>query len=138
MIAKNIVLTLVVGIGFALTIRQFAPTSWTPMQYVGICLVIVGFTLWTTARFQLGKSFAVTAQARQLVTTGLYSKIRNPIYIFGSCAIIGLILTVRRPIFLLIFVALIPLQMKRARKESSVLEAAFGDEYHKYHAGTWF
>lgn len=138
MIAKNIVLTLAVGLGFALTIRKVAPAAWTPVQYVGICLVTLGFLLWTIARFQLGTSFAVTAQARHLVTSGLYSKIRNPIYVFGSCAIIGLILTVGRPIFLLIFIALIPLQMKRARKESAVLEAAFKDEYRNYRASTWF
>ena len=37
-----------------------------------------------------------------------------------------------------LFVVLIPLQIWRAGKESAVLEAAFGDEYRKYKAGTWF
>ena len=37
-----------------------------------------------------------------------------------------------------VFVLLIPLQLWRARKESAVLEAAFGDEYRAYRAGTWF
>jgi len=52
--------------------------------------------------------------------------------------IVGLILVLGRPIFLLIFLVVIPLQIWRARKESSVLEAAFGEEYRKHRAVTWF
>jgi len=138
MIAANVVLTLVVGTAFALIIHQYPAATRTPMQMVGVCLLVIGFFLWTTARFQLGKSLAVTAQAKKLVTSGLYSKIRNPIYVFGSCTIIGLILTVGRPIWLLVFIAIIPLQVWRTGKESSVLESAFGDEYRTYRASTWF
>jgi protein-S-isoprenylcysteine O-methyltransferase Ste14 len=35
-------------------------------------------------------------------------------------------------------VLVIPLQIWRAKKESSVLESAFGDEYRSYRAKTWF
>jgi protein-S-isoprenylcysteine O-methyltransferase Ste14 len=108
------------------------------MQIVGACLLSLGFILWTVARFQLGSSFAVTAQARHLVTHGLYSKIRNPIYVFGSCVIAGVILMVGRPIFLLIFALIVPLQIWRGRKEASVLAEKFGEEYRRYRAGTWF
>ena len=43
-----------------------------------------------------------------------------------------------RPVWLLLFLLVIPLQVWRSRKESSVLEAKFGDEYRKYRASTWF
>ena len=92
MIGKHIVLTLVAGTGAFFLLRQFPPAGWGTMQIVGACLLGLGFILWTVARFQLGSSFAVTAQARHLVTHGLYSKIRNPIYVFGSCVIAGAIL----------------------------------------------
>lgn len=108
------------------------------MQTLGLCLLILGFVLWKAARFQLGKSLAVTAQAKQLVTHGLYSKIRNPIYVFGSCVIAGLVLVLGRPIWLLVFLAIIPMQIWRAKKESQVLEAKFGDEYRNYRSATWF
>ena len=114
------------------------PAEWTPARVAGLCLLIAGFILWTVARFQLGSAFAVTAQARHLVTRGLYSKIRNPIYVFGSCVIAGFILLLGRPIWLLIFVLIIPLQLWRAQKESKVLEAKFGEEYRRYRAGPWF
>ena len=107
------------------------------MQTAGLILLAFGFVLWTVARFQLGASFAVTAQARQLVTRGIYSKIRNPIYVFGSCVIAGAFLLVGHPKFLLIFVVVIPMQIWRARKEAAVLEAKFGEEYRAYRASTW-
>jgi protein-S-isoprenylcysteine O-methyltransferase Ste14 len=138
MIRKHIVLTLVVGGAIGFWLWKRGPAEWTPLHILGLCLLAAGFVMWTIARFQLGASFAVMAEARQLITRGLYSKIRNPIYVFGSCVIAGAILVFGKPIFLLIFLVLIPLQIWRAGKESAVLEAAFGDEYRKYRAGTWF
>jgi len=138
MIGKHVVLTLIVGGALGALFWQHAPAAWTAVRIVGTCLIVVGFVLWTVARFQLGSAFAVTAQAKQLVTRGLYWKIRNPIYVFGSCVIAGGILVFTRPIWLLIFAIIIPLQIWRAGKESSVLEAAFGEEYRRYRAGTWF
>ncbi|HET9406193.1 MAG TPA: isoprenylcysteine carboxylmethyltransferase family protein [Candidatus Sulfotelmatobacter sp.] len=138
MIGPNIVLTLIVGIALGLVIWQHPPTAWTWMEILGLCLLVPGFALWSTARFQLGKSFAVAAKANQLVTHGLYSKLRNPIYVFGSCVIAGLILVLGYPLWLLIFAVIIPLQIWRARKEARVLEEKFGEDYRTYRASTWF
>jgi len=138
MIATNIFLTFVVGIGIGSVIWAHPPAAWGALQAVGVCLLGVGFALWTMARFQLGASFTVQAEAKQLVTHGLYGKIRNPIYVFGSCVIAGGILVSGRPVWLLIFCVIIPLQLWRAGKESSVLEAKFGEEYRKYRERTWF
>ena len=137
MTGKHIVLTVVAAAAAACLGLAQAPATWSSLRILGMCLAATGFLLWTVARFQLGKSFAVTAQARQLVTRGLYSRIRNPIYIFGSLFLAGYILLLGRPRWLLIFVAIIPLQIWRARKESRVLEAKFGEEYRAYRAGTW-
>jgi protein-S-isoprenylcysteine O-methyltransferase Ste14 len=138
MIGKHIVLTLLVGGGVCELLWRNSPAQWTPVRIVGVGLIVAGFVLWTVARFQLGASFAVKAEARKLVTRGLYSKIRNPIYVFGSWIVAGAILAFWKPVGLLIFAVLIPLQIWRAGKESAVLEAAFGDEYRRYKAGTWF
>jgi protein-S-isoprenylcysteine O-methyltransferase Ste14 len=138
MVRQHIALTLLVGGGITALIVRFSPRPWGAMQIVGLCLAAAGFVLWTIARFQLGSSFTATAQARQLVTRGLYSRIRNPIYIFGSCVIGGAILLARRPLLLLIFAIIIPMQLWRARKEAQVLEAKFGEDYRNYRAGTWF
>jgi protein-S-isoprenylcysteine O-methyltransferase Ste14 len=127
-----------VGAAIGTLLWQRSPVAWTAPPIAGLSLLIVGFILWTVARFQLGASFAVKAEARQLVTRGLYSKIRNPIYVFGSMVMAGGILVFGKPLWLLIFLLVIPLQIWRAGKESAVLESAFGEEYRKYRAGTWF
>ena len=138
MVGKNIALTLIVMLAIALAVLQYPPGTWTPIQTVGLCVLAAGFVPWRIARFQLGNSLTVSAQAKRLVSSGLYSKIRNPIYVFGSCVLAGLILLLGRPMWLVIFILLIPLQIWRARKESQVLEAKFGEEYRKYRAATWF
>jgi protein-S-isoprenylcysteine O-methyltransferase Ste14 len=50
----------------------------------------------------------------------------------------GAILLFLRPIWLLVFLAVIPLQIWRAGKEAQVLEEKFGEEYRVYRARTWF
>jgi protein-S-isoprenylcysteine O-methyltransferase Ste14 len=106
---------------------------------IGMAIAAIGFFLWMLARYQLGKSFTVSAQAKALVTTGLYSKIRNPIYFFGGVAFFGVFLAWGNMYALTVFLAFyFAMQILRARKESAVLERAFGDEYLRYKASTWF
>jgi len=138
MVGKHIALTLIVGGGVGYALAKNLSANLTLMQITGLVLLVIGFVLWTVARFQLGTAFTVSPQARQLVSTGIYSRIRNPIYIFGSCVIAGLILFLGHPLGLLIFVGIIPLQIWRARKEASLLEAKFGERYRTYRASTWF
>jgi len=108
------------------------------MRYIGTVLAVVGVTLVGVARFQLGKSFAVKAEAHELVTRGLYSKIRNPIYVFGVVMLIGIILVVQKPVLWIVLVIMVIGQVIRARREARVLETAFGDAYREYRRKTWF
>jgi protein-S-isoprenylcysteine O-methyltransferase Ste14 len=111
---------------------------WTPMRIAGAIIAIPAFILWFIARVQLGKSFSITPQAKELVTHGLYSKIRNPVYFFGLLFIAGLFLYIGRPWLLLLFVLLIPLQLFRIKKEEKVLQEKFGETYLEYKKSTWF
>ncbi len=110
----------------------------TPMRLAGLALIIPAFVLFLVARMQLGDAFNIKAKASELVTTGIYSRIRNPIYVFGGLMLAGLILWFERPLFLLVFAVLIPLQIMRVRKEEQVLEARFGTAYLEYKQKTWF
>lgn len=110
----------------------------SPRYWIALAIAAVGFILWITARIQLGRSFSVRAKATQLVTTGLYSKIRNPVYFFAHIAILATAVAWGRWIWVLLALLGIPFQMARALKEQQVLEAAFGDEYRRYKAQTWF
>src|SRR5947209_9792938 len=114
------------------------PAHWGAVEILGLVLTVFGLALEVTARTQLGSSFSVTAQARQLATHGIYSKIRNPIYFFATFAIVGLAMMYSFKRYLWVLAILIPVQMWRAHKEGQVLEAKFGEEYRRYRAGTWF
>ena len=109
-----------------------------PAQIAGLALSMAAFLLWAAARIQLGSSFSVRPKAKALVTRGIYSRIRNPIYVFGMMWIAGLVLTVGKPSWLLILVLLIPMQIIRARREGRVLEEKFGEAYREYRRKTWF
>jgi len=115
-----------------------APAVWRPIHIVGLALLIPGTTLLVLARIQLGNAFSITPQATSLVTHGLYSRIRNPVYVFSSLLVAGLILFLNRPWFLLALIPLLILQVFRAGREARVLEARFGHAYRQYRARTWF
>jgi protein-S-isoprenylcysteine O-methyltransferase Ste14 len=111
--------------------------AWTARHTVAICIMAPAYILWTTARLQLGRAFAVPARAAGLVTHGLYARIRNPIYLFGELLIIGIFVFLGNPWLFLTVLASIPLQVIRARREARVLDATYGDAYRAYRRRTW-
>ena len=113
-------------------------TAWTPVKIAGGVLAGISIAMLVVARLQLGASFSVKAKAKKLVTTGLYAKIRNPIYIFGELFLVGVAMVLENWVLLLILAVLVPVQIARAKKEAQVLREAFGEEYVRYKAGTWF
>jgi protein-S-isoprenylcysteine O-methyltransferase Ste14 len=131
----TLVLILVAAIVFATHARTLL---WTPSRIVGASIACTALLFLVVARLQLGGSFSIQAKASTLVTTGLYSRIRNPIYFFGALMVLGIIIFTGQPWFLFFLVVLVPLQVYRARKESQVLEQKFGAEYLNYKRKTWF
>ncbi len=131
----TLALILVVVIPFAFLVRA---TAWTPLRIVGISITASGLVLLVIARLQLGDAFSVKAKASTLVTTGVYSRIRNPIYLSSGLVILGAILYARKLWWLLVFAAIIPIQTYRSRIEARVLEAKFGSAYREYRQRTWF
>ena len=109
----------------------------TPTRALGYVLLITGTMMLTIARFNLGNSFSVEPKARELVTTGIYSKIRHPVYVFSGVALAGAALVADRPLLLLLLIPLALMQIRRARNEEAVLRAAFGERYEEYRRSTW-
>jgi protein-S-isoprenylcysteine O-methyltransferase Ste14 len=126
---------LVVLVGVVLLL---AGPPWPAYRVIGLVLAILGFTALTAARLTLGNSFSITPQARQLVTSGIYSRVRHPVYVFSTIAIGGLFLYIRQPWFCLILIPLVILQVIRACAEERVLTEKFGEAYTRYKQQTWF
>jgi protein-S-isoprenylcysteine O-methyltransferase Ste14 len=135
--ANVITLALLLGLVVWLLMHAYL-VEWDAVKVGGAVVAALALVMLVVARMQLGTSFSVQPKARRLVTTGLYAKIRNPIYVFGALMLVGMALVLSNWVLLGVVVILIPVQRMRAHKEELVLAAAFGEEYARYKAGTWF
>jgi protein-S-isoprenylcysteine O-methyltransferase Ste14 len=134
----NIITSIFLVVVLCLFAPRFLHQPWTPLRMTGAAVALVSLCLILLARIQLGRSFSVRAKATRLVTTGLYARIRNPIYIFGCFFFLGLAMFIPAWRLLLLLLVVIPVQIVRARREAGVLEATFGEEYRRYRRQTWF
>jgi protein-S-isoprenylcysteine O-methyltransferase Ste14 len=134
----NIATLAVVTVAVIFLAMHAMELPWTIPRIVGAAIAAPSFLLLALARIQLGRAFSVQAKASTLVTTGLYSRIRNPIYVFGGLMIAGVMIGLGRPWLLLCFAVLIPMQVIRSRKEGQVLAEKFGTAYEDYKRQTWF
>jgi protein-S-isoprenylcysteine O-methyltransferase Ste14 len=114
------------------------PEPYGLPRLIGLVVALIGLAGVILSRHTLGRSFSIAPKATGLVTSGIYSRIRNPIYISGMIFLIGVALIVERPNLLAVLLVLIPMQIIRARREAALLEAKFGDAYREYRRRTWF
>lgn len=134
----NLVTLAIAIVGLAVLATHFLHLPWNAWRIAGIAMALPAFILFAAARIELGRAFSVQAKATALVTTGVYSRIRHPIYVFGGMLILGIIIWTGRPWLLLFFAVLVPLQLARIRKEERVLTEKFGATYLDYKQKTWF
>jgi protein-S-isoprenylcysteine O-methyltransferase Ste14 len=111
---------------------------WTAVRIAGAILAVIAYGLVFAARLQLGNSFSVRPQANELVTHGLYSHIRSPMYVFVDIMLVGLILALHLHWLFAILPVFVVFQAIQARREAKVLREKFGQAYLDYRKQTWF
>jgi protein-S-isoprenylcysteine O-methyltransferase Ste14 len=110
------------------------------IRWVGVVLFAAGTSLRIWPVFVLGKRFSglVAIQpGHQLVTTGVYSVIRNPSYLGALVMTLGWALAFRSIVGIVLTAMLIPPLVARMRSEEGLLHSHFGGEYDAYRARTW-
>lgn len=120
---------------FLIVLQQ---TSVQPHHIIGIIIVASAFLLWIVARIQLGNSFTIGAHAKELVTVGLYSKLRHPVYYFSILAVTGIAIFTWSIYMLVPVILLVVIEVIRIKQEERVLEKTFGKKYISYKQTTWF
>jgi protein-S-isoprenylcysteine O-methyltransferase Ste14 len=118
---------------FLLFVWPFLPVVGTPinLQMVALPITMLGLFGAICCMFWLGRSYAVMASARSLVTGGPYSIVRHPLYATELVMVAGLTLWNLSVTSMALLVASTLLQLRRAYHEEKVLRAAF-PEYDDY------
>jgi protein-S-isoprenylcysteine O-methyltransferase Ste14 len=109
------------------------------VRWVGLLVYTAGGLLRIAPLFVLGRRFSglVAIQpGHDLVTTGLYGRIRHPSYLGMLVAAVGWSLVFRSLAGLLLSVALLVPLVARIRAEERLLAAAFGPRWHAWAART--
>ena len=110
------------------------------VRWLGVVLFALGGALRLWPVYVLGDRFSglVAIQpGHQLVTTGIYSHIRNPSYLGLLVGSLGWGLVFRSGIGMLMTAALVPPLIARMHAEERLLASEFGAEYEAYRARTW-
>src|ERR1700692_1114517 len=104
-------LPLIAGLWGLGAIFLFGTGPHGPARVIGLLLGLIGLGGVILSRHTLGQSFSVVPKATALVTHGIYSRIRNPIYICGEIFLVGLTLILWRSALLIILFFSVPIEI---------------------------
>lgn len=104
----------------------------------GAILIIVGAIIIVLTRRELAQHGQPTDPGHptsKLVTTGVFSVSRNPLYLGGVCVLVGVALALNLPwVLVLLLPAIVACHYVLIAPEERYLAAKFGKEYHIYAA----
>jgi protein-S-isoprenylcysteine O-methyltransferase Ste14 len=142
------VLVGLVSLGFVLPLAwiatpllTFADYGLTPAAFAGgVAALLAGLWFLHHSHTDLGTNWSNTLEIRdqhRLVTTGIYRRVRHPMYLalllYGLGQALVLPNWIAGPSFLIPFALLVA---HRVRREEAMLRATFGMEYERYRAAT--
>jgi protein-S-isoprenylcysteine O-methyltransferase Ste14 len=113
------------------TRRELSPIS----AAVSTLLTLAGNAFAVVVLTQLRGSFSIMAEARQLVTSGIYRYVRHPLYLAEEIALIGVVMQYFSLWTALLLALQIAFQLRRMHNEEAVLGENF-PEYAAYKANT--
>jgi protein-S-isoprenylcysteine O-methyltransferase Ste14 len=107
--------------------------------YAGLLLLIAGYCGRRVAIRALGKNYNYAIEVspeHELVTSGVYSVIRHPIYLFYMIEMMALVVIKFNYISLAALIAVILATLYRVEKEDELLLTVFKERFETYRRGT--
>ena len=98
---------------------------------MSVLLTLAGSAFAVVVLTQLRESFSIMAEARQLITAGMYRLVRHPLYLAEEIAAIGVVMQFFSPWTALILAVQFGFQLRRIHNEEVILAAVF-PEYLAY------
>ncbi|HEY2451821.1 MAG TPA: isoprenylcysteine carboxylmethyltransferase family protein [Scandinavium sp.] len=122
---------------FMLYIIVLFPRHELPLslEMVSTAVTLIGTVGSVIALAQLGRSFSIMAETRQLVTSGPYRFVRHPLYLTEEIATIGVFMQFASAWTALLVVLQLGFQLRRMQNEEAVLTVSF-PEYGEYRQTT--
>ncbi len=111
--------------------RELSPGA----EMVSTLLTLGGSIFAVVVLTQLRESFSIMAEARQIVTAGVYSVVRHPLYLAEEIAAIGVVMQFFSLWTALILAVQIGFQLRRMQNEEVILAEIF-PEYPAYRERT--
>ena len=108
--------------------RAESDARWDALSAI---LLLSGNTLCIMAVLDLGRSLSIMPEARKLVTTGFYRRLRHPLYLAEDIALLGIFLQFRSWQAAAVLLAHFFVQLRRMDWEEGILSDMF-PEYAEY------
>ncbi len=124
------------------SLEFFLSSNWLLiLQILGCVFYILGYGIYVAGRIELRGYFAEMWAPAKLAEgfsqTGIFSRMRHPLYAGSLIFQIGLILIFQTWLGLLLFIPPTIIMVKQTLKEEEWLIKRFGNEYKAYMKKTW-
>jgi protein-S-isoprenylcysteine O-methyltransferase Ste14 len=135
------ILVLCASVAFGVSLSAMGPLEWANhswLKLLGAILLVVTLVWVVIAQANMGQSWRIGIDqkvASKLVTSGLFARCRNPIFLGMRVNMLGLIFILRNAATLVILVASEILIGVQVRLEEAHLRETMGQPYLDYCAG---
>lgn len=106
------------------------------LQVLGIVLYMIGYAMFVAGRLALKEHFAEawapSKLGKNFVSSGIYSRIRHPLYSGGIIYLTALVMFFQTWFGLVVVIPAFMIMVRAASKEEKFLKEKFGKEYELY------
>ena len=106
------------------------------LQIAGLSMYIIGYIIYVAGRLEIKEWFAELWMPSKLgegfTTTGIYGRIRHPLYAGGILFSFGIVVIFQTWFGLLLFIYPLIMMVRTAYKEEALLLERFSEEYDQY------